>query len=188
MLSKSRRPIRRMVFVSITVLAAGILARAQTMSVSKDSFEVMSIKPSLPGDQNRQPAPCKGVIRMDPRLFTISDANVYNLIALAFGDTCAQMAIYNLLSGTPEWVRSEQFDIQAVIPDDTPSYTSFQVNSHAAPKLQPKLQSLLVDRFKLALHHETKGMLVYSLVVAKGGPKLQQFVEGTCCWRIPQAY
>jgi uncharacterized protein (TIGR03435 family) len=171
---------RHFACLSISVMAAGLIAVAQTPAVSDEAFEVISIKPSPSGNENRQPAPCKGVIRMDPRLFTLSDANVFNLITLAFGDTCAQMAIYNLLSGGPDWVRSEQFDIQAVIPDGVPSYSGFQVNTHAAPKLQTMLQSLLVKRFKLALHHENKEMPVYSLVLAKGGPKLHTFVEGTC--------
>src|SRR5207247_6757146 len=42
------------------------------------------------------------------------------------------------------------------------------------------IQSLLVDRFKLALRRETKDLPVYVLTVARGGPKLQQFVEGSC--------
>lgn len=35
------------------------------------------------------------------------------------------------------------------------------------------LQSLLVDRFKLALHREMREMPVYALVIGKGGPKLK---------------
>lgn len=36
------------------------------------------------------------------------------------------------------------------------------------------LQTLLADRFKLAIHRETKEMPVYALVVSKSGPKLQK--------------
>jgi uncharacterized protein (TIGR03435 family) len=35
------------------------------------------------------------------------------------------------------------------------------------------LQMLLAERFQLKLHHETKELSVYALVVAKNGPKLQ---------------
>jgi uncharacterized protein (TIGR03435 family) len=35
------------------------------------------------------------------------------------------------------------------------------------------VQALLADRFKLAIHRESKEMPVYELVVQKGGPKLQ---------------
>jgi uncharacterized protein (TIGR03435 family) len=36
------------------------------------------------------------------------------------------------------------------------------------------LQSLLAERFKLTLHHETKTGPAYKLAVAKGGPKLEE--------------
>ncbi len=36
------------------------------------------------------------------------------------------------------------------------------------------LQALLADRFKLKIRRETKEMPVYAIVVAKGGPKLEQ--------------
>jgi uncharacterized protein (TIGR03435 family) len=39
------------------------------------------------------------------------------------------------------------------------------------------LQPLLSERFQLRIHRETRMMNVYSLVVAKGGPKLQPAVE-----------
>jgi uncharacterized protein (TIGR03435 family) len=42
------------------------------------------------------------------------------------------------------------------------------------------LQALLEERFKLKVHWETKEVPVYALTVAKGGPKLQPFKEGSC--------
>jgi uncharacterized protein (TIGR03435 family) len=52
--------------------------------------------------------------------------------------------------------------IVATIPHDA---TEAQV-----PEL---LQTLLAERFKLTLHHETKDLPVYALVVGKSGPKLK---------------
>jgi uncharacterized protein (TIGR03435 family) len=51
---------------------------------------------------------------------------------------------------------------------------------HAVPKEQLRLmlQSLLADRFKLTLHRETRMTLVYRLVTAKGGPKLEESEGG----------
>src|SRR5208283_4198726 len=40
------------------------------------------------------------------------------------------------------------------------------------------VQSLLADRFKLKLHHETRMLPVYALVVAKNGPKLHEAKPG----------
>jgi bla regulator protein BlaR1 len=47
---------------------------------------------------------------------------------------------------------------------------------HPVPKdqLRLMLQSLLADRFKLTLHWEARTGSVYRLVVAKGGPKLEE--------------
>src|SRR5580692_9203818 len=45
----------------------------------------------------------------------------------------------------------------------------------------PMLQALLEDRFELRAHFEAKGEVpAYLLTVAKGGPKLQRFKEGSC--------
>ncbi len=49
------------------------------------------------------------------------------------------------------------------------------------------LQSLLAERFQLAIHRENKPMPVYAMVVGKGGPKLQKSAGGdmTCRWITP---
>jgi len=44
----------------------------------------------------------------------------------------------------------------------------------------PMMQALLEDRFHLQIHHENREVPVYDLTVAKGGPKLQPFQEGSC--------
>ena len=68
----------------------------------------------------------------------------------------------------PKWLdTSERFDITAKIP-------------MGATREQFKLmfQNLLAERFKLVLHHETKDLPMYALVVGKGGPKMKEPVEG----------
>jgi uncharacterized protein (TIGR03435 family) len=45
-------------------------------------------------------------------------------------------------------------------------------------QLRLMLQSLLADRFKLTLHRDTKTIPVYRLVVAEGGPKLEEAQGG----------
>ena len=41
-------------------------------------------------------------------------------------------------------------------------------------EMRAMMQSLLVERFKLALHHETREMQAYAMVQAKGGSKLKK--------------
>jgi uncharacterized protein (TIGR03435 family) len=62
------------------------------------------------------------------------------------------------------------------------SRTTFDVSAKAANEVSKEqikimLQTLLADRFKLALHYEAKNDSVYKMVVAKGGPKLQESKE-----------
>jgi uncharacterized protein (TIGR03435 family) len=40
--------------------------------------------------------------------------------------------------------------------------------------MRAMMQSLLKDRFRLAMRHDTKDLPVYELTVAKGGPKLEK--------------
>ena len=44
----------------------------------------------------------------------------------------------------------------------------------------PMMQALLEDRFQLKVHHQTSEGPVYILSVARGGPKLHSFTEGSC--------
>jgi uncharacterized protein (TIGR03435 family) len=63
----------------------------------------------------------------------------------------------------PDWLYSERFDITAKIPDEKASLD----------ERRQMLQALLIDRFGLAFHHETKMRAGFGLVVAKNGPKIQ---------------
>lgn len=67
------------------------------------------------------------------------------------------------LLGRPAWLTSERFDIEA--------RPGSPVKSDECKMM---LQTLLADRFKLALHRETRQMPVYKLVVGKSGPKLHK--------------
>jgi uncharacterized protein (TIGR03435 family) len=66
----------------------------------------------------------------------------------------------------PSWIEADHYDVEAKVP---PGATKDQVNI--------MLQNLLADRFKLAVHRETRELSVYELVVGKGGAKLKPYVE-----------
>lgn len=44
----------------------------------------------------------------------------------------------------------------------------------------PMLQTLLEERFKMKLHHESREVPVYEMVVAKSGAKVTPFQPGSC--------
>jgi uncharacterized protein (TIGR03435 family) len=121
-------------------------------------FEVASIKPSV--------LRSAGVIRLgqrggpgsgDPGRVTYTLSTIRDLIVDAYG------VKRNQVSGGPEWLDSERFDIVAKVPAGT---TKEQV--------KVMLQNLLVERFHLTLHRETKELPIYALVVGAKGPKLKE--------------
>jgi uncharacterized protein (TIGR03435 family) len=70
----------------------------------------------------------------------------------------------------PAWVKSNRYDIEAkVAPEDAPKLDKLKAEDRRA-----MLLPLLVERFNLKYHHETREMPMYTLVVARGGPKLTE--------------
>ena len=69
------------------------------------------------------------------------------------------------ISGGPAWVDSDRWDIQAKTPGEIRPNLNEQMTM---------LRDLLRERFKLTFHREPKRMRIYSLTVARGGPKLKE--------------
>ncbi|MFZ0745623.1 MAG: TIGR03435 family protein [Terracidiphilus sp.] len=68
-----------------------------------------------------------------------------------------------MVSGKAPWLDSEQYDVIAKSEGDA---------TISSEQLKPMLKQLLQQRFHLKLHHETRLLQGYALVVAKGGPRL----------------
>jgi uncharacterized protein (TIGR03435 family) len=76
--------------------------------------------------------------------------------------------------GRPEWVKWDGYAIDAKASGNP---------AHAQMMLM--LQSLLEDRFQLRVHRESREMLVYALVPARGGLKLPPPRDGNCMEKEP---
>lgn len=83
-----------------------------------------------------------------------------DLIQLAFNVKDYQV------SGGPKWIASDRYDIDGK--------ANFPAKD---PELFRMLQTLLEERFKLAVHRETKPYTGYALVVVKGGFKMKPVVD-----------
>lgn len=80
----------------------------------------------------------------------------------------------DLFFGLPGWTRSERYDVEAKVDDeDVPKWKALSLSQRRLA-----LQPLLVTRFNLQFHHETRERPTYSLVVAKNGPKLHKSQPG----------
>jgi bla regulator protein blaR1 len=132
------------------------LAFAQTPATSP-TFEIASVKPAGPHASGMP--------------FEVTIAGGLSATHISVG-TLIQMAYKVkpfLIFGAPRWLESDEYAIVAKPPAGTPP-----VNP---PKITDgfllRVQALLADRFHVTLHHETREMSVYALVVAKNGPKLR---------------
>jgi uncharacterized protein (TIGR03435 family) len=63
------------------------------------------------------------------------------------------------------------------MPEGSPEYTTAQFLNGEAPHLEIMIKNLLVDRFHLTIHRETKEVSGYALVIGKDGPKISPSTE-----------
>ncbi len=150
------------------VILAGLPAVTGAQSqpaASLPSFEVATIKPIDPKSG--------GVVgfysRPGGRVF-IGYADVKMIMYYAFDIQQYQ------ISGGPDWVGGERYNIEAIPPDTAQSRTAKQPSIAATPSAEQRLmlQSLLRDRFALQYHRETREGPVYLLTRGSGKLQLQE--------------
>ena len=147
--------LRRIPARGLAVLAVCAAARAQG-----PTFEVASIKPAAPMTAGRiMVGMGGGPGTRDPGQVTINNMSVRDLMTSAYNVKGFQIT-------GPDWLDSQRFDITAKVPSGA-----------TKDDLNVMMQNLLKERFGLQLHHETKEMSMYALVIAKGGPKLKESEE-----------
>jgi uncharacterized protein (TIGR03435 family) len=136
--------------------------QAQTTS---DTFDVASVKVSAapmgrggpgggPGGRGGRGV-SGGPGTSDPARIRFQSATLKSLLIYAYGVQAYQV------SG-PAFLDTERYDIEGRIAPDTSKH-----------QVTVMLQNLLADRFKLKLHHSTKDLPMYSILIAKAGPKLK---------------
>jgi uncharacterized protein (TIGR03435 family) len=124
------------------------------------SFEVASIKPT-PG-----PARAAGVVQTFPGgRVTFQASTVEYLVEQAFGVQRFQV------SGGPEWIYRDGFDIEAKPPSALADATNRGVTLNEIQRQM--LLELLEDRFQLKYRRESSEGIVYSLARRSGSIKLR---------------
>jgi uncharacterized protein (TIGR03435 family) len=139
---------------------------AQSPDTPLPSFEVASIKVH-PADNTGRFFVNIGC-GPDPGRCTPTNATAKMLIQAAYNMKDFQV------SGGPGWINSERFDIEAKVEDSLAEQLQKLPREQRQAQKSLMLQSLLADRFKLKVTHETKELPVFALVVSKGGPKLTE--------------
>jgi uncharacterized protein (TIGR03435 family) len=144
--------------ILIAVAACGVFGQ----SADLPRFAVASVKPDPPSALRHTLLPPVGG-RLSTRL-----APLRLLIEGAYGVQSFQ--IY----GGPDWMNSAGYAIEAKAEGD-PTQSQIWL----------MLQSVLLDRFRLKVHRETKVLPLYALTAAKSGLKLPKPTEGGCIETAP---
>jgi uncharacterized protein (TIGR03435 family) len=132
------------------ILPAVLPAQPRTTAADRPAFEVASVKLHLP-----TPGPFRSSSSIEPGGINFTNVNLKGCIRAAYE------VQPNRISGGPDWLAEERYDIVAKAASAVPK-----------AQLMLMLQTLLEDRFQLRLHRESKELPIYALVAGKNGPKI----------------
>ena len=137
--------------------AAAFCAMALAQTPASPTFEVASIKPAAPQEMGRIMMGTRGGPGTpDPGQYTATNLPLSRLIMQAYNVRSFQVT-------GPSWIDSQHFDVVAKVPQGT-----------TQEQFRLMLQNLLAERFKLAVHKESKEVPIYALLVGKGGIKMKE--------------
>lgn len=137
-------------------------AQSQLSSVVADSFEVASITPCKPGT-SEPPGEHAGMVQFTfpGGRFKANATTLKFLLEWAYGMQPSQH------SGGPAWMESDRFDVVAKA-----------AGNPGEDQMKRMMQTLLSERFKLKLHHDSRKLQVYVVSLGKTAPKLFPPKEG----------
>jgi uncharacterized protein (TIGR03435 family) len=158
-----------MVLRKILLLAAASMAvvvaaaSAQPAAAPAPTFDVASIHLSPPSSDGHHH------IYNDPHasLFRTGNLSLRDLIQYAYALPKSQIL------GGPDWLDSTMFDIDAKSDPSVDTQLHALSDDEARSRKRLMVQALLIDRFALTTHTETRQLPLFDLVLAKGGPKFQ---------------
>jgi uncharacterized protein (TIGR03435 family) len=137
------------------ITAQTLLLLAASCAGAQPQFEVAQVRQSQPAAGRVWER-----ITTNPGGLTGSGVTLKQLIFEAY-----DMPYYRIFGG-PAWLDSECYDLEAKSGSPV-----------SREQLRLMLRALLVDRFQLTLHRETRELRGYALTVAKNGPKLHAVQE-----------
>jgi uncharacterized protein (TIGR03435 family) len=160
---------RRWLTGSVLIATAVVAGVRPGLRAQPPTFEAASVKPNRSGEQRS---------RFDTpgNRYIATNVTLNELIGWAYGDPGPppELRPNYQMSGGPSWKDTDHFDVDAITGNEAPA--------ESVPFLQRiqlkmlMLQTLLAERFKLSVHHDTREGPVYSLVLAsrdgRVGPQL----------------
>jgi uncharacterized protein (TIGR03435 family) len=151
---QTSRPLGRSAGVALALLIAGVPALLS--QEAKPAFAVASVKPDTSGKVDHY-------FRMGGVSVSMTNQTLKNMMLWAW-----RIHDFQLIGG-PGWIEKDRYDVAAKAPADA-----------NLQQRQLMVQSLLEDRFRLALHREIKELPIYNLTLAKSGLRIQPIKNGSC--------
>lgn len=145
--------------VNVANIPAG--SQAENAGAKAPAYDVISIKPHKGDNSGARVTSPHGNL-------SLVNLQLILLIEIAYG-----MTDYRI-SGEPGWVGSDRFDVEAKMDEEAAAAFEKLPKEQQETQRQMMVQALLADRCKLKVHHETKMLPAYALVIAKGGLKLKE--------------
>jgi uncharacterized protein (TIGR03435 family) len=150
-------------------------------SLQAQTFDVASVKPGKGDGRSTTNVPLGPGELFQPTggLFTATGQTVFTYIAFAY--KLAGNQIQFLQPQLPSWAMTDPFDVQArANPTDG--------GNPGKDQMRMMMRGLLADRFKLAIHNETRQLPVLAMVLVKPGtpgPQLIPHPANTTCSTTP---
>jgi uncharacterized protein (TIGR03435 family) len=146
-----------LLLVTTTGIAVGgvmnvVPLRAQSPP-AQPAFEVASVKPNKSGDLRQF------IARQPGGRVSVTNMPLRGLVTFAY-----LLAPFQLVGG-PSWIAGDRFDVVAKLEGNP----EFPMPGAGPDPIQLALRTLMADRFKLQVHHETREMDIYALVMVKPG-------------------
>jgi uncharacterized protein (TIGR03435 family) len=171
---RTLRIIPALMLLGAAVAIAVGQAQPPARAIAGPKFEVASIKLDKACD-NRPGRDAPPVV--SPGRLQMNCMSLERLIQLAYVSFANGLRFSRQvleITGDPSWIRSDQYDLTA-------KAEAGPLGSPGVAQMSgPMLQTLLEDRFQLRIHRATKEGPVYTLTIARNGPKLEPAKEGGC--------
>jgi uncharacterized protein (TIGR03435 family) len=144
----------------MAAMAAAAVVPGFGQAAMGPAFDVVSIKPNKSGSGGMS-------INIDDGRYVASNLSLKSMIQNAYG-----LQTQDQIVGLPGWGSSARFDVEAKMDAETIAALKGASREQEQKLREAMMQAMLADRFQLKVHAETKELPIYTLVAAKGGPKL----------------
>lgn len=176
---------RKLLLTSAAILALAIpiafgllhptLTQAHSPKTGSTTFESVYLKPNTNGE------PMAGFI-VHGRPMQAVQFKVDRFMATNFSLGGLITLVYQVqddqIVGGPDWLNTDKYDVEAKLNSAEVDRRQGLSNAQQVEEMRTMVQALLVDRFKLATHRETRTMPVYALMVSQSGSKIQPAKPG----------